>query len=524
MKSLIYISLLSGLLFISCKKTIDLYPQSNLNTGTFYQNLDEVKAGLTGAYRGLIAPLSWEWMLTELRSDNSKQGVTGSTSATNRDFNELDMFFLNSTHPRVYDYWLDTYNNIRNANIIIQKLGVVYDPATGTNSFTNIEIPITAIDRKQLAGEALFIRAYHYYNLVRLFGGVFLIHQQIPPDDAKKLNRVSADEIYKIIQADLKTAADNMNTLTYAQVAGADRGRATGWAAKALLAKVYLSLNKKAEAITLLNDVRLNSGHSLVTAAGSAGSAYANVFSSNNEMSSEILFTVRFKALSGGLGNPFANRFAPLQSGTAVVVGDGQGLNYPTAELDSITKVGDDRKAVNVARFVSGANTRTYSRKFLIPPPTQSNEGESDWPVIRYADVLLMLAEAQGNSTTSIDYINMVRTRSKAPTIVAAGVNTVKMFEDTLSNERRIEFATENHRWFDLVRYGTTMTTINAVSAMQKHFAFEFVPHYGLYPLPQLTLGELQALVATPGRLLLPIPQREIDTNTQLVIPQNPSY
>ena len=101
----------------------------------------------------------------------------------------------------------------------MQKLGVGYDPATGTISFITIEIPITETDRKQLAGEAMVIRAYHYFNLVRLFGGVFLIHQPITPEQAKQINRSTAADIYKLIIADLTTAATSMNSLKFNQIA-----------------------------------------------------------------------------------------------------------------------------------------------------------------------------------------------------------------------------------------------------------------------------------------------------------------
>jgi hypothetical protein len=80
------------LVFFSCKKTIDIYPQSNLNTATYYSNLDEVKSALTGVYNGMQRSLSNEWMFTELRSDNSKQGAPGSTASGNRDLSDLDMF------------------------------------------------------------------------------------------------------------------------------------------------------------------------------------------------------------------------------------------------------------------------------------------------------------------------------------------------------------------------------------------------------------------------------------------------
>jgi hypothetical protein len=499
----------------ACKKTIDLYPESNLNTGTYYSNLDEVKAGLTGAYNGMQRTMSNEWQFTELRSDNSKQGSPGSTASTNRDLSDLDMFTPATTHQAIYTYWLNTYNNIRNANIILQKLGVVYDPATGALTFNDITIPISETDRKQLAGEAMFIRAYHYFNLVRLFGGVFLVYEPVSPTAAKQMNRSTEADIYKLIEADLKTSITSMNNLKFSQIAATDKGRANIWASKGLLAKVYLTLNRKADAIVQLQDVITNSGYSLQ-------STYANVFSITNEMNSEILFAVRYKSGGLGLGSHFGNTFAALGSGSAIINGDGDGLNYPTADLDTATN-GDTRKATLIGVYGTGTAAKLYVKKFLSPVAI-ADDGESDWPVLRYADISLMMAEAQGYSQTSLDLINSVRPRAGLPNYTLATVTNVAQFEQALSNERRIEFAFENQRWFDLLRFNVTMTTVNAVQTMKDHFADEFYNHYRLYVAPAPTLAELYFNVSLNNRLLLPIPQREIDTNTQLAIPQNIGY
>ncbi|NCU02524.1 MAG: RagB/SusD family nutrient uptake outer membrane protein [Chitinophagaceae bacterium] len=503
-----------GFGFTACKKMIDLYPQSNLNTGTYYTSYAEVKAALTGCYNGMQQPLFTEWQFTELRSDNSKMGSPGSTAVNNRDFSDLDIFTPNTAHQAIYNYWQATYYNIRSCNIVLQKLGVVYDPAAGTMSLQNITIPVTDADRKQLAGEAMFIRAYHYFNMVRLFGGVFLVHKPITPDESKAMNRSSADDIYKLIVADLTTAASYMNTLKFNQLPAADLGRATSWAAKGLLAKVYLTLNRKGDAVPLLQDVIANSGYSLQ-------SSYANVFSITNEMNSEILFAVRFKAGGFGLGSPFGNNFGPLGTGSTVINGDGDGLNFPTAELDTLTN-GDLRKPTLIARFGTSTAERLYVKKYLFPV-VLADDGESDWPVLRYPDILMMLAEAQGYSQASLDLINSVRPRAGLPNYTMQNVTSVAQFEEALSQERRIEFAFENQRWFDLVRFGTTLTTINAVQRIKDHYVDEYDAHYSRYIPPTPTIAELHGNITT-ARLLLPIPQREIDTNTQLVIPQNPSY
>ncbi len=515
MKLINFILLFCCVGLFSCRKTIDLYPQSNLNTGTYYSNYDEVKSALSGCYNGMQRPLTTEWQLTELRSDNSKQGAPGSTASGNRDLSDLDMFIPATTQQSIYTYWLATYANIRNVNIVLQKLGVEYDPATGAINFSQINIPITEVDRRQLAGEALFIRAYHYFNLVRLYGGVFLVHTPIAPDFAKTMNRSSIADIYKLIEADLVTAAANMNNLKFAQIAPADLGRATRWAVKGLLGKVYLTLNRKSDAITQLQDVITNSGYGLQP-------VYANVFNINNEMNNEILFAVRFKAGGLGLGSNFGNTFAPLGTGSAVINGDGDGLNYPTADLDTATN-GDLRKPTLIGTFGTGTATKWYVKKYLFPV-TLVDDGESDWPVLRYADILLMMAEAQGYTQTSLDMINSVRPRAGLPNYTMATVTSVAQFEQALSNERRIEFAFENQRWFDLVRFNTTLTTITAVQVMKDHYTDEYFSHYRTYVAPAPTLNELHTWVSVNGRLLLPIPQREIDTNTQLIIPQNLSY
>jgi len=510
MKSLKYIALASVIVFASCKKTIDLYPESNLNTGTYYSNFDEVSTALTGCYSGMQKTLTEEWTLTELRSDNSIMGVAGSTASTNRDLSDLDMFMPSTSHQGNYTYWASVYANIHNINLVLNALNVNYLETAGTISYDNLNIPVSDANRKALAAEALFLRAYHYFNLVRLYGGVFLIHEPITPEEAKGVNRSSVADMYKLIEADLKEAVAFGNTAKYS-ASSTSSGRVNTWSAKGLLAKVYLTENKKAEAVTLLQDVIANSGYGLQ-------SSYANIFSISNEMNNEILFAIRFKAGGLGQGSLLPNMFAPLSSGANVVNGDGKGLNYPSFDINNSYAVADTRKATAIAVY-SG---KAYPKK-LISNPAIANDAENDWIVLRYADVLLMLAEAQGNSTSSLSLINQTRIRAGLAAILPTAVTTTAQFEDSLQRERRYEFTFENQRYFDLMRYNTTMTTINAVQVIKDHFAKEYPLHYIGYPAPKLTLAEMQALV-TAQKLLLPIPQREIDTNTRLVIPQNPGY
>ena len=505
--------LLSSTIF-SCTKIIDVKPQSNLSVLTYYSNLAEMNAALAGCYNGMQAPLITEWEFTELRSDNAKQGNPGTSSASNSLLNDLDMFVPAPGNTDIEKYWFATYNNIRNCNTLLEKLGVIYDPATATFTYNPISAGISDADVKQVAGQAMMIRAYHYFNLVRLFGGVFLVNKTLTLAESKSLQRSTVAEMYKFIEADLRTATTSIKSQTYGQQAATDRGRVTVWAAKSMLAKVLLTQNKKSEAIPILQDVIANSGHNVLA-------SYSSVFSISNEMNSEIVFAVRFKAGSLGLGSPFGNDFGPLNSANNVISGSGDGFNTPTTEIDTLTN-GDLRKPTIIGVYTSGTLVRIYVKKYLNPVITK-DDGESDWPVIRFPDVQMMLAEAQGYSQASLDLINAVRPRAGEPLLTLTTVPNVAAFEKALSRERRLEFAFENQRWFDIVRFGTTLTTLNAIDIMKAHFAYEYLAHYFTYPAPRATIPELQANV-TPDRLLLPIPQKEIDTNTQMVIPQNPGY
>ena len=178
-KIILFISCIGILSIMGCKKVIDVYPPSNLYDANFYQTKSEIEVALTGCYYGMQKPLLEEWKMTELRSDNSLMGNPTSGSSDNRDLTDLDIFTPNTSHSGVYNYWLSTYYNIHNVNKVLASVGVNYHPETGALTYDSVSVNISMEDRKRIASEASFIRAYHYFNLVRLYGGVFLIHQPV---------------------------------------------------------------------------------------------------------------------------------------------------------------------------------------------------------------------------------------------------------------------------------------------------------------------------------------------------------
>lgn len=514
MKTLKYISFLLVVALSSCSDIVDQYPENYLSTGTFYTNSAEFRTALNGCYNSMHKSISNEWSLTELRSDNTIMSSPGTTSNLNFDLDFLDRFFPETSQPGIQSYWTNSYYTIKAANLVLSELGVSYVPSSGSIVLAPIKPVMTEAERKKYISEACFIRAMQYYNLVRLYGGVFLIDKPISPVDAKQVNRSSVADIYKLIVADLVTAAANGSTAKFAAIPSTEYGTANSWTAKALLAKVYLNLNKKPEAILLLNDIINNSGYGLET-------TYASVFSITNEVNKEILFAIRFKSGGLGLGSSLPNQFAPQNSGAAVIIGAGRSYNSPSQELIDSYAVNDLRKGVNIGFYGISRPDQIFVNKYMSKPAVV-NDSENDWPVIRYADVLLMLAEAQGNTPTSWAQINLIHKRATGLTLTPDTGN-IAVFEKALANERRWEFAFENQRFFDLLRFDTTLTTIKTEATLDNHFAIMYPIYYNTFTEPRLSLEQMQAN-ANPDKFLLPIPQYEIDTNSFIVIPQNPGY
>ena len=497
----------------------------------FYTNYNDLQVGLTSCYEGMQAPLSEEWAMTELRSDNTCMQFSTSTSTALNDLAYIDQFYPSTTQTGIYNYWLKTYNNIKNCNTVLNACGANYNAITGVLEYQPVTIDVTTAQCKSVAAEASFIRAYHYFNLVRLYGGVFLIDEPVTAQQAETINRSTVAENYKLIEADLLNAIENGKYDPYS-AGSPDLGRANAWAAKALLAKVYLTLGRNAEASTLLNSVIASSGYSLQP-------TYSSVFAIYNEMNSEILFSIRFKSGGLGMGNPLANLFAPF-SGNAVINGGGSSYNNPTRELTKVSSAylsyidpGLSRKDVNIGLYGTGNN---YYIKKYISPTALANDAENDFPVIRYADVLLMKAEADGNTAESLALINLIRARVGLAALTSTEITSTALYEKALAAERRWEFAFENQRWFDILRFTTTTTSLSASTdafpnlkaqgveyVMKKHFTNMYSTLYGTFSVLPITLNELLSN-ANPNRFLLPIPQYEIDSHSLITITQNPGY
>ena len=205
-------SLLLGI--TSCSNDfIDVQPQSYITEAVYFSNAEELNTALFACYAGMRAPAKEEWKFTELRSDNAVLNQIATTSVDNIEFLSYDAFFINSIDPNVSAFWFFNYVNIKNTNILLDKMNVNY--SGGSIVYGGNDINATDEDIKDVASQASFLRAYHYFNLVRLFGDVFLVTEPISPVEATALTRVDKGLVYDLIIADLQNTIANGNSAKY---------------------------------------------------------------------------------------------------------------------------------------------------------------------------------------------------------------------------------------------------------------------------------------------------------------------
>lgn len=441
-----------------------LAPESQRNVDNFFDKPGDFEVAINGVYDALQLPGTYGgnyWMAMEMRSDNTDQGpdVTGlsATIAAINDFKE------STISEEVLSMWRDSYVGIARANLLLDRLA-------GFSMEQDL--------KDRIRGEALFIRSLLYYNLAMIYGRVPLILDPTTSPN-QEINQTEQADVLQQAATDLEEAA----ALLPASYTGANVGRATSGAANALLGKVYLTLGQDAAAVDALREV-VNSGvYSLVD-------DYADLWGPENENNSEVVFAVQFKAGGTGEGSPFTNLFSPssfLQNG------EGAYRNRPTQDLIDAFSEDDERFGASLAVTYVNADGETVDAPHVIKyrsEPFANFDADNNWIVMRYAEVLLLLAEALGESDEAYSLINDVRARAGLDPI---GAGDPGSFDDKLLRERRLELAFENHRWFDLMRFGRT---------------------------DMVAAAEASVEVVNP---LFPIPQREIDTSPD-VLSQNDPY
>ncbi|MDB5192125.1 MAG: RagB/SusD family nutrient uptake outer membrane protein [Segetibacter sp.] len=476
------------LLGTSCKKFLAEDPKRLVAITNYYKTESEAVSAVNAIYAYLNSTSSGStagvyhstfWVMAGLASDEMINEEIFSPAN-----DQIGKFTHGPINSSIQEVWTMHYKAITIANIAIARIpGIQMDAAL----------------RTRLVNEARFLRGLLYFNLVRVFGKVPLVLQEIEPLTPEA---ASVDAIYAQIISDLTAAKDLPLSYDVAQ----GRGRATSGAAKSILAKVYLTLGKWQECATLCKEV-INSNQYALWA------NFADVFKLSSRGGKEAIFSVGFGDANGAIifweVGQFNVRLLPPQLAVEGVE-NSQGWQPPTQNLYNTFDAADQRRAVTFitrARNPNGifVNFKPHIQKYWdrVAEP-KANGSSNDFPVIRYADVLLMLAEASnelGDATEAHKNINIVRKRARfngtldlstVPDYVGL---SKEAFRAAVLKERRMEFVAEGHRWFDLVRTKTLETAVPAA----KPGTIPAARHY-----------------------LFPIPQRELDLNPKLV--QNTGY
>jgi hypothetical protein len=446
------------LLLSGCKNYLDITPQSTLVEDSYFTNTGEVETGVINIYSTLQNVVPNEIVLSELRSDNMAPNLLEG------DWGTVEIFSETPTNDFVGTFWRTAYTTIARSNTVLKYLDNVTD----------------ADKKARFEGEAKFARALMHFDLVRLFGDVPLATTTLTSGASQELRRRPVADVYTQIINDLQIAVAQLPT-TWDAV---NVGRATKGAAQTLLAKVYLTQGNYAAARPLLESVITSGTFQLLP-------SYASVFAPGNEMNREIIFAIRYKTASNGEGQGFSYDLSK----------DGNLRGKPLADLQALYVTGDTRLMASTI----GTGSNMYVNKFVDAANTGSRrDSGTDWLVLRYADVLLMYAEVLnelGDTPAALTRLNTVRSRSGAPAYTTTPAPSKATVENNIALERRLELVFEGHRWYDLLRTGKAMSSLNA--------------HFQAVGRPNVTVPTY--------RLRYPIPQREIDL-TNGIITQNTGY
>ncbi|UOQ96808.1 RagB/SusD family nutrient uptake outer membrane protein [Hymenobacter sp. 5317J-9] len=477
---------LGALLATSCNEK-DLYipPVANNTADEFYKDESQVNQGVIAIYNGALSlPQSSNWNMSEFRSDN----INAQIQTVQRDFSDIANYTTSSQLGQLQTTWTDLFEVVYRANILLEKIQ-----------------PFGFARVNQFKGEARFLRAYAYLDLVRYWGAVPIADRVLGIEESKQIPRAPVADVYKFIVDDLKFAADNLP----ASYGTTDRGRATKWAAKAMLARVYLTMYgyplRDASALALakqqLVDVYAAAGPTTFSMANN----FADLFKTVND-NKYAVFEIQYASGGVGLGSTIPwdqgsvfpawwSPFSPSQTDITPSP-DFLGKNWPIRDLRRRATL--DTVYVNPTTNVVTV-TRPQFTKFLekgTTTPQNNRDYSNNFPIIRFEDVMLMYAEVltyESNSVTplALQLVNQIRTRSGIAAYTAASPETANAtaFVAAILKERKYEFAAEGLRWFDLVRTGNAISVMTAYKRQTINVNFrQLDDHDLLFPIPLLEL------------------------------------
>ena len=510
MRKTYFIIIIGAAIFISsCEKKLDQSPISSATTATFYQQPSDFIQAINATYNDLRGYPDRALFLSEVRSDN----IYPSNNDVARDHDPINNFAPNiASNVYVEEAWRVDFNGIFRANTVLDQI-IKNGSYIGNGGLAT-----------RLTAEAKFLRAFFYFDLVKYYGKVPLIDHPVLANEAMQIGRSSVADVYALIISDLQFAIANLPTGyggAYPAYGTTDVGRATKYAAEAILANVYMTrsgptygiegagmgLNEWSQALPLLQDI-ISSGIFVFNATPYAFPVpTSGIFSYSNQNPAyttgnrEAIFDVMYITNQ----NPVLGATYPwilVPDAYFRSIGDTKlngALGAPTISNDLVNKypAGDKRLSPTIHTTTFGNDNHPFFRKYLDTTkiPTTSR---FDWAInfiaVRYTDILMLKAEcilhgAPGTQGDVDAIVNQVRARAGLPTV--SNVTLPQLFD-----ERRREFAGEGSRWFDLQRSGNLLAIMNAWIAVEDaaiHKMNQVAAKDIIYPVPQSQLD------AAPG-------------------------
>lgn len=451
-----------------CKKFLDKKLLGQYTPGNFFTSDANAQMALNAAY----APLSFTsgasnaiWVLGDVASDDA---IKGGQPGDQADFDAIDQFNILTTNSAVEAVWRQYYDGVFRCNAVLDGLG---DGNTAVSD---------AI-KKSLIAQARFLRAYYYFELTVCYGEIPL-HLKVETLEELQSPALSQDSIFRQIEQDCLAAAPDLPDATH----GPDLGRASKGAALSLLAKTYLFHS------SLPNHYQLAAQYAQQVVDSkqySLTKEYWDNFDAAKKDNTEAIFTVNHITGAQPIqGNELNAWFSPRAL-------TGYGFFYPTQDLVDNFEAGDPRLDYTVGRqghpyfdkdFDPSWSTTGYITKKMVQPLSEvpigrKNDGSVNYEAIRYADVLLILAEALnegGNSAGALAPLDSVRSRVSLPAVTTTDQGQLR---DAIRKERRSELAMEFHRFFDVIRYGSAYAT-SVLSKGAPNFNYE---KNKWFPIPQ---------------------------------------
>lgn len=466
---------------VSCDDALDEGAEYSLDAENYFKAPGDYERALVGAY-DLLQTSYLDMWLGEIASDNS---IAGGESVTDTEsLHQVDAMTHGGVNQELRSLFRWMYAGITRVNYIYEfKDNLEFD------------------GKNRILAEAAFLRAYYYFELVKFFGDVpLIIDRRLSASEIASQQRTPKAEVYAQIETDLQFAAANLEWTTSV------KGRITKGAALALLGKAYLYQNKFNEAATTLDQVINQGPYDLF-------SDFAGIFRVANENSPETVFDIQYVGLEGGSYGCFvclegfaAVGFHGIRGYEGPIYRDGNSYNLPTQDLVDEFEANDPRLDASIldiekfkaaqadpatVKYVTGGGGHTgfYNNKYLkradeLGLPDDDLTSPVNHKVIRYADVLLMAAEAHNRKAAPNDvlartYLNAVRDRVGMAEVNSSGA----ALTTAIYHERRVEFAGEGLHFFDLVRTGRAATEITGF-VTGKH---------ELFPLPQAEIDLARA-------------------------------